>query len=95
MSMVDGLKLAQYFAELVGTPGQAEEAEVRAAGLEAEILTRGRQAVLASRAAARRLHLENRVQQGWRNAGFRTGNAFIRHFSGSGGAAPSPHSGSG
>jgi salicylate hydroxylase len=79
MSMVDGLKLAQYFAALVGTPGQAE---ARAAALEAEMLTRGRKAVLASRAAARRLHLENRLQQGWRNVGFRTGSTFIRLLSG-------------
>lgn len=80
MSMVDGLKLAQYFADLVGTPGQAE---ARAAALEAEMLTRGRTAVLASRAAAKRLHLTNHLQQGWRNVGFRTGNRFIGLFSGS------------
>jgi 2-polyprenyl-6-methoxyphenol hydroxylase-like FAD-dependent oxidoreductase len=80
MSMVDSLKLAQYFAALVGTPGSAE---ARAAALEADMLTRGRKAVLDSRAAATRLHLTNRLQQGWRNVGFRTGNTFIRLFSGS------------
>jgi 2-polyprenyl-6-methoxyphenol hydroxylase-like FAD-dependent oxidoreductase len=78
LGMVDGLQLAQYFAGLVTTPTQAEE---QAQTLEAEISTRGRKAVLASRAAARRLHLTNRLQQGWRNVGFRTGNLFLQGFS--------------
>jgi 2-polyprenyl-6-methoxyphenol hydroxylase-like FAD-dependent oxidoreductase len=78
LGMVDGLQLAQYFAGLVSNPTQAEE---QAQALEAEIITRGRKAVLASRAAAGRLHLTNRMQQGWRNVGFRIGNLFIRQFS--------------
>ena len=78
LGMVDGLQLAQYFTGLVSTPNQAEE---KAQALETEIITRGRKAVLASRAAAGRLHLTNRLQQGWRNVGFRSGNLFIQGFS--------------
>ncbi len=40
-----------------------------------------RKAVLDSRAAARRYHVTNRLQQGWRNVGFRVGNLFIQGFS--------------
>ncbi len=77
LGMVDGLQLAQYFAGLVSNPDQAE---AKAQALESEIIKRGRKAVLASRAAARRLHLTNRLQQGWRNFGFRAGNLFIQGF---------------
>src|SRR6266852_928728 len=77
LGMVDDLQLAQYFADLVSNPDQAEE---KAQALESEIIKRGRKAVLASRAAARRLHLTNRLQQGWRNFGFRAGNLFIQGF---------------
>jgi salicylate hydroxylase len=78
MGMVDGLKLAQCFADLVTSPGQAA-AKVEA--LEKDIIVRGRKAVLESRAAARRCHLTNRLQQRWRNAGFRMGNLFIQRLS--------------
>lgn len=78
MGMVDSLKLAQYFADLATSPGQAA-AKVEA--LETDILTRGRKAVLDSRAAARRFHVTNCLQQRWRNVGFRVGNTFIRLFS--------------
>jgi len=80
IGMVDSLKLAQYFADLVTSPGQTGTA-AKAEALETDIITRGRKAVLDSRAAARRLHLTNRLQQGWRNFGFRTGNLFIQGFS--------------
>ena len=75
--MVDGLRLAQYFAELVSIPDQAE---AKAKALEEQIITRGRKAVLDSRSAARRFHETNRLQQRWRNAGVRIGNLFIRGF---------------
>lgn len=78
MGMVDSLKLAQYFADLVTSPGQAAE---KVEALERDIVTRGRKAVLDSRAAARRYHLTNRLQQRWRTVGFRAGNTFIRLFS--------------
>src|SRR5215472_6864963 len=75
LGMLDSLQLAQYFAELVASPTQAE---AKAEALDALISTRGRKAVLDSRAAAARFHLTNRLQQRWRNVGFRTGNTFIR-----------------
>jgi len=78
LAMVDGLQLAQYFAQLVSDHNRAEEI---AQDLESEITTRGRKAVLASRAAARRLHLTNHLRQRWRNVGFLTGNLFIQGFS--------------
>jgi len=78
LAMVDALQLAQYFAGLVSIPGQAE---AKAKTLEEQIITRGRKAVLDSRAAARRFHETNRLQQRWRNASLRIGNLFIRGFS--------------
>jgi salicylate hydroxylase len=80
MGMVDSLKLAQYFADLVTSPGQTETA-AKAEALETDVITRGRKAVLDSRAAARRFHVTNRLQQRWRNVGFRVGNTFIQLFS--------------
>jgi hypothetical protein len=74
--MLDGLELAQYVAGQV-----ASAAQVQAEALDAKIAARGRKAVLDSRAAARRFHLTNRLQQGWRNIGFVTANTFIRLFS--------------
>jgi 2-polyprenyl-6-methoxyphenol hydroxylase-like FAD-dependent oxidoreductase len=78
MGMLDALKLAQYFADLLTSPGQAAE---KVAALETDIVTRGRKAVLDSRAAARRFHMTNPLQQHWRNASFRIGNTFIQLFS--------------
>ena len=76
LGMLDGLELAQYVAGQVASAAQ-EQAEA----LDAKIAARGRKAVLDSRAAARRFHLTNRLQQGWRNIGFVTANTFIRLFS--------------
>ena len=78
MGMVDGLKLAQYCADLATSPDQAA-AKVEA--LETDILTRGRKAVLESRNAARQFHQTNRLQQEFRNVGFRIGNLFLRGLS--------------
>lgn len=75
LGLLDALQLAQYFAELVSAPTQAE---AKASALEMEIIARGRKAVLDSRAAARRFHLTNRLQQSWRNTGLRIGNFFIQ-----------------
>ena len=79
LGMLDGLQMAQYFADLALNPTQEE---AKAEALDTLIVTRGRKAVLDSRAAATRFHLTNRLHQGWRNVGFRTGNTFIRLFSG-------------
>ena len=78
LGMMDGLQLAQYFADLVSSP---TEAEAKARALESEISTRGRKAVLESRNAARQFHQTNRLQQEFRNVGFRIGNLFIRGLS--------------
>jgi 2-polyprenyl-6-methoxyphenol hydroxylase-like FAD-dependent oxidoreductase len=56
LGMMDGLQLAQYFANLVSSP---TEAEAKAMALESEIITRGRKAVLESRNAARQFHQTN------------------------------------
>jgi 2-polyprenyl-6-methoxyphenol hydroxylase-like FAD-dependent oxidoreductase len=78
LGMMDSLELAQYFAELISTPDQNEE---QARILEAQIISRGRKAVLESRAAARRFHITNLLQQRWRNISFRIGNFFIQQSS--------------
>ena len=78
LGMVDGLQLAQYFADLVSSP---TEAEAKARALESEIITRGRKAVLESRNTARQFHQTNRLQQEYRNVGFRIGNLFIQGLS--------------
>ncbi|HKF38642.1 MAG TPA: FAD-dependent monooxygenase, partial [Ktedonobacteraceae bacterium] len=78
LGMVDGLQLAQYCADLISSP---TEAEAKARTLESEIITRGRKAVLESRNAARQFHQTNRLQQEFRNVGFRLGNLFIQGLS--------------
>jgi salicylate hydroxylase len=78
MGMLDSLKLAQYFADQATNPDQAAS---KVEALEKDIITRGRKAVLDSRAAARRFHLTNHLQQRWRNVGFRVGNTVIQIFS--------------
>ena len=75
MAMVDALKLAQFFGELETNPSNAE---VKAQALEKDIVTRGRKAVLDSRNAARQFHSTGRMQQIFRNFGFRMGNFFIQ-----------------
>ena len=72
MGMVDGLKLAQLFA------ADANTYETRAATLEADMVARGRKAVLESRSAAKQFHSTSYLQQQFRNIGFRIGNAVIR-----------------
>jgi salicylate hydroxylase len=78
MGMLDSLKLAKLFAELASSPELAAE---KVEALEKDIVSRGRQAVLDSRAAAKRFQVTNPLQQRWRNFGFRVGNTFIQMFS--------------
>ena len=61
----------------VASPGQTETA-AKVEALETDIITRGRRAVLDPRATARRFHVTNRLQQRWRNVGFRVGNTFMQ-----------------
>jgi 2-polyprenyl-6-methoxyphenol hydroxylase-like FAD-dependent oxidoreductase len=86
MAMVDALKLAEYFATLATAPAQGE---AQAVALEADIVRRGRKAVLASRHAAERFHTTSRWQQQWRDLGFRAGSFFIGL--GGRGRATAPH----
>ncbi len=76
MAMLDALKLA----ELLGGAG-TEVPESAAAALEANIVSRGRKAVLESRSAARQFHTQSRFQRMNRNVGFRMANFFIKMFS--------------
>lgn len=74
MAMVDALKLAEFFADPAASPAKADT-------VDAEIVKRGRKAVLESRQAAVQFHNTNWLQQYMRNVGFRTGNFFIKLFS--------------
>jgi salicylate hydroxylase len=74
MAMLDALKLA----ELIGAGSPAAAAE---ATLEADIVARGRKAVLESRSAAMQFHAESHFKQMNRNIGFRVANVFIKLFS--------------
>jgi len=76
MAMLDALKLA----ELLGALGTALP-EQAAAALEADIVKRGRKAVLASRGAAKQFHTQSRFQRVGRNVGFRAASFFIKMFS--------------
>ena len=78
MAMVDALKLAQFFGELAANPSSAD---AHTAALERDIVRRGRKAVLESRKAAKQFHTTNRLQQQFRNLGFRVGNTAIKLFS--------------
>jgi salicylate hydroxylase len=71
--MRDALELAELLA------GGADDAP--AAALAENIVERGRKAVLASRAAARRFHETSRLRRINRDVGFRMGNLFLKLFS--------------
>ncbi len=74
MAMRDALKLAKLLAS--GPDLSAD----RISELEADIVTRGRKAVLESRNAAIQFHARTRFKQMNRNAGFRVANLFIKLF---------------
>jgi len=78
LGMMDGLKLARFFADLVANPTQAES---KAEALERDIVTRGRKAVLESRNAAKQFHTTHGLQQRFRNVGFRFSNTIIKIIS--------------
>lgn len=75
MAMLDARRLA----ELLATTRDAFP-EADAAALEADIVARGRKAVLESRSAAKEFHIQSRFQHMNRNVGFRMANVFIRLF---------------
>ena len=74
MAMLDALKLAR----LIGAGSPSADG---AAALEADIVSRGRKAVLESRSAAMQFHAQSRFKQMTRNVGFRIANVFIKLFS--------------
>jgi 2-polyprenyl-6-methoxyphenol hydroxylase-like FAD-dependent oxidoreductase len=76
-AMLDAPKLAELLAA-AATRNAFPEAE--AAALEADIVTRGRKAVLESRTAAKQFHTQHRIQRMNRNVGFRMANVFIKLF---------------
>jgi 2-polyprenyl-6-methoxyphenol hydroxylase-like FAD-dependent oxidoreductase len=70
MAMLDAVKLAEWIGG--GANGAA------ATRLEADIVKRGRRAVLQSRRAAEQFHTTDRFQKAMRNLGFRVARLFIR-----------------
>ncbi len=74
LAMVDSLKLAEYFGDLATTPATGDAGT---AALEADIVSRGRKAVLASRNASRQFHATSRLEQGFRNVNFLMSSLFI------------------
>ena len=72
-AMLDALGLGSWLTGHAGTPTRAPTS----ADLEADIVRRGRKAVIDSRRAAAQFHTTNRWKQRSRNAGFLMGNTFI------------------
>jgi salicylate hydroxylase len=70
MAMVDAMKLAEAFA--AGPDAAA------AAAVEADIVRRGRRAILQSRRGAHQFHTTDRFQRIMRDLGFRVAGLFIR-----------------
>jgi 2-polyprenyl-6-methoxyphenol hydroxylase-like FAD-dependent oxidoreductase len=70
MAMLDALKLAEFLAA-----GGSDEMAMK---VEADIVKRGRRAVLQSRRAADQFHTTDRLQRMMRNLGFRVAGLFIR-----------------
>jgi salicylate hydroxylase len=75
MAMLDALQLAELLAARASTNG---ETQVAAHKLEADIVARGRKAVIESRSAAARLHTASRFKQMNRDIGFRMASFFIK-----------------
>ena len=74
MAIMDAVRLAGYFGGDVDNAGKA-------AAVEADIVKRGRQHVLESRANAKRFHLTGSWGQTQRNFAFHVGDFFIGMFS--------------
>jgi salicylate hydroxylase len=77
MAMLDALKIADFLVAQEKT----SQAGVTAAALEADIVKRGRKAVLESRNAADQFHTTNGLKRFNRNLGFRVANMMIQMFS--------------
>jgi salicylate hydroxylase len=70
MAMVDAMRLAEHLA----AGGGAASAQK----VEADIVKRGRRAVLQSRRSAEQFHTTDRLQRTMRDIGFRAARIFIR-----------------
>jgi len=75
LAMVDALDLAGFFCGLAVNP---RKEGLKARTLERNIVARGRQAVLASRAASQRFHTTDHLQQRLRDLDFQVNNKLIR-----------------
>jgi 2-polyprenyl-6-methoxyphenol hydroxylase-like FAD-dependent oxidoreductase len=73
--LLHGVRLADWFAALERDPAGAEALGGR---IEAELVERGRKAVLESRKRARQLHTTSRFSRAMRDGGFRMGNAMLK-----------------
>jgi 2-polyprenyl-6-methoxyphenol hydroxylase-like FAD-dependent oxidoreductase len=76
--LLDGVRLADFFARLPAEPAAAEEL---AGQVEAELVERGGKFVLESRKRARQLHTTSAFSQALRDSGFRMGNTMMKLFS--------------
>jgi salicylate hydroxylase len=74
MAIMDAVRLAKFFG------GGAADGQ-RAAEVEQDIVKRGREHILESRANAKRFHATGSYAQAQRNFAFRVGNFFISTFS--------------
>src|SRR5262245_65215822 len=77
MAMLDALQLAQWLA---ARAGDGVGADPNGLALEADVVARGRRAVLESRNSAGQFHTRSRFKQTTRNAGFRMASLFIGLF---------------
>jgi 2-polyprenyl-6-methoxyphenol hydroxylase-like FAD-dependent oxidoreductase len=73
--LLHGVRLADYFAAAQQDPASADRLGKR---IEAELVRRGRRAVLATRKRARQLHITSRLARTMRDGGFRTTNAMLK-----------------
>jgi salicylate hydroxylase len=73
--LLHGVRLADWFAALDRAPAAAEALAGR---IEAELVGRGRKAVLESRKRARQLHTTSGFSRAMRDGGFRMGNAMLK-----------------
>ncbi len=78
MAMLDALKLGELLASVASKSANVGQ---DAARFEADIVARGRKAILESRNAAVQFHTTSRFKQRNRNIGFSMANFFIKRFS--------------
>jgi 2-polyprenyl-6-methoxyphenol hydroxylase-like FAD-dependent oxidoreductase len=75
--LLDGVRLAGYFARLSAESAAAEELAGR---IETELVERGRKLALESRKRAEQLHTTSAFSRAMRDSGFRVGNTMLKLF---------------